>query len=195
MFKNCVPFSTCTTKINDVFVDEANHSYIATPMHNLIEYSDNYSDTSRSLWQFKRYEVPDNDTDLTVDNSQSFKHKAALSEKRADAANNTNSSVKDAKIIVPLKYLSNFWRSLEMPLINCKVYLELNWIEDCILSSAGNTAKFAITDAKLYVPIVNLSTRDSANLTKQLNEGFKRSVYWNSYETKPGKVIEKEKNL
>ena len=82
-----------------------------------------------------------------------------------------------------------------MPLINCKVYLELNWIEDCILSSARNTAKFAITDAKLYVPIVNLSTRDSANLTKQLNEGFKRSVYWNSYETKPGKVIEKEKNL
>ena len=82
-----------------------------------------------------------------------------------------------------------------MPLINCKVYLELNWIEDCILSSAGNTAKFAITDVKLYVPIVTLSTKDSANLTKQLNEGFKRSVYWNSYETKPGKVIEKEKNL
>ena len=195
MFKNCAPFSTCTTKINDVFVDEANHSYIAMPMPSLIEYSDNYSDTSGSLWQFKRYEVPDNDTDLTVDNSQSFKHKAALSGKTADAANNSNSSVKDAKIIVPLKYLSNFWRSLEMPLINCKVYLELNWIEDCILPSAGNTAKFAITDAKLYVPIVNLSTRDSANLTKQLNEGFKRSVYWNSYETKPGKVIEKEKNL
>ena len=80
-----------------------------------------------------------------------------------------------------------------MPLINCKVYLELNWIEDCILSSAGDAAKFAITDAKLYVPIVTLSTKNSANLTKQLSEGFKRSVYWNSYETKPPKVIEKEK--
>ena len=80
-----------------------------------------------------------------------------------------------------------------MPLINCKVYLELNWIEDCILSSAGDAAKFAITDAKLYVPIVTLSTKDSANLTKQLSEGFKRSVYWNSYETKSPKVIEKEK--
>ena len=80
-----------------------------------------------------------------------------------------------------------------MPLINCKVYLELNWIEDCILSSAGDAAKFAITDAKLYVPIVTLSTKDSANLTKQLSEGFKRSVYWNSNETKPPKVIEKEK--
>ena len=79
-----------------------------------------------------------------------------------------------------------------MPLINCKVYLELNWIEDCILS---NSAKFEIADAKLHVPIVTLSTKDSANLTKQLNEGFKRSVYWNSYETKPAKVIEQGKNI
>ena len=82
-----------------------------------------------------------------------------------------------------------------MPLINCKVYLELNWIEDCILSSAGNTAEFATTDVKLYVPIVTLSTKDSANLTKQLNEGFKRSVYWNSYETKPAKEIEQGKTF
>ena len=109
--------------------------------------------------------------------------------------NDGKSFVKDAKIVVRLKYLSNFWRSLEIPLINCKVYLELNWIEDCILSSAGNTAKFAITDTKLHVPIVTLSTKDSANLAKQLNEGFKRSVYWNSYETKPAKVIEQGKNL
>ena len=82
-----------------------------------------------------------------------------------------------------------------MSLINCKVYLELNWIEDCILSSAGNSAKFAITDTKLHVPIVTLSTKDSASLAKQLNDGFERSVYWNSYETKPAKVIEQGKNL
>ena len=82
-----------------------------------------------------------------------------------------------------------------MPLINCKVYFELNWIENCILSSAGDSAKFVITDAKLHVPIVTFSTKDSANLTKQLNEGFKRSVYWNSYETKPAKVIEQGKNI
>ena len=194
-FKNCAPFSTCTTKINDVFVDEANHIYIAMPMYNLIEYSDNYSDTSGSLWQFKRDEVPANNADLTIDNSQSFKYKAALLGKTADAVNNTNSSVKDTKIVVPLKYLSNFWRSLEMPLINCKVYLELNLIENCILSSARESAKFEITDAKLHVPLVTLSTKGSANLTKQLNEGFKRSVYWNSYETKPAKVIEQGKNL
>ena len=167
-FKNCAPFSTCTTKINDVFVDEANHIYIAMPMYNLIEYSNNYSDTSGSLWQFKRDEVLAKNVDLTIDNSQSFKYKAALLGKAADAVNNTNSSVKEAKIVLPLKYLSNLLRSLEMPLINCKVFLEINWIEDCILSSAGNTAKFEITDAKLHVPIVTLSTKDSVNLTKQL---------------------------
>ena len=194
-FKNFAPFSTCTTETNDVFVDEANHIYIAMPMYNLIEYSDNDSDTSRSLWQFKRNEVPVNNADLTIDNFQSFKYKAALLGKTADAVNNTNRSVKDAKIVVPLKYLSNFWRSLEMPLINCKVLLELNWIEECILSSAGDSAKLAITDAKLHVPIVTLSTEDSENLAKQLSEGFKRSVYWNSYETKPPKVKEKGKNL
>ena len=164
----------------------------------MIEYSDNYSDTSESLWQFKRDEVPVDNADLTIDKSQSFKYKAALLGKTADTVNNTNSSVKGAKIVVPLKYLSNFWRSLEMSLITCKVYLELNWIEDCILSSTKNSAKFAITDAKLHVPIVTLSTKDSANLTKQLDltkQGFKRSAYWNSYETKPAKVIEQGKNI
>ena len=70
-----------------------------------------------------------------------------------------------------------------MQLINCEVFFELNWIEDCILSSAGNTVKFVKTDAKLHVPTVTLSTKDSENLTKQLNEGFERSLYWNSYET------------
>ena len=91
--------------------------------------------------------------------------------------------------------MSNFWRSLEVSLINCKVYLELNWIENCILPNAGNTAKLAITDTKLHVPIVTLSTKDSENLAKQLNDRFERSVYWNSYETKPTKVIKQGKNL
>ena len=63
------------------------------------------------------------------------------------------------------------------------------------MSSARDSAKFAITDAKLHVPIVTLSTKDSANLAKQLNEEFKRSVYWNSYETRPAKVIEQRKNI
>ena len=190
-FKNCAPFSTCKTEIN-VFIDEANHIYIAMPMYNLIECSDNYLDTSGSLWQFKRDE-PAANADLTTDNgisnSQSFKYKAALVGKTKDAVNNTNRSVKNTKIVVPLKYLSNFWRSLEMPIINCKIHLESNWIEDSILSSAGDSRKFRITDAKLHVPIVTLSTKDIVNLTKQLSNGFKRSVYWNNYQTFHTKVI------
>ena len=90
------------------FVDKANHIYIAMPMYNLIEYSDNHSDTSGSLWQFKRDEVPISNADLTIDNSQSFKYKAALLGKTADAVDGTISSVKNAKIVVPLTYLSNF---------------------------------------------------------------------------------------
>ena len=77
-------------------------------MYNLIAYSDDYSDTSGSLWQFKRDEVPAANNNLSINNSQSFKYKAALLGKTADAVNNTNSSVKEAKIVVPLKYLSNF---------------------------------------------------------------------------------------
>ena len=157
--KNCAPFSTCTTEINDIFSDEVNHIYIAMTMHNLIVYSDNYSDASGSLLQFKRDEVPANDVDLTIDNSQSFKYKANLLRKTANH-NDGKSSVKDAKIVIPLKYLSNFWRSLEMSLINSKVYLELNWIKDCILSSPGDSAKFEITDAKLHVPIATLPTKE-----------------------------------
>ena len=106
-FKNCAPFSTCKTEINDVFVDEANHIYIAMPIYNLIEYSDNYSDTSGSLWQFKRDEGLANNADLSIDNSQSFKYISTLLEKTTNS-DNGNSFVKDAEIVVLLKYLSNF---------------------------------------------------------------------------------------
>ena len=78
------------------------------------------------------------------------------------------------KIAIPLKYLSNFWRSLEVPLINCKVELSLNWIERCLLTVA-NTAIFEITDAKLYVLIVTLSVEDNGKLSKLLSKGFKRT--------------------
>ena len=116
------------------------------PMYNLIEYSDNYSDTSGSLWQFKRDEIEGN-VDLTVDdnhipnNSSSFKYKASFIRNR-----------NCVKIVAPLKYLSNFWRSLEMPLINCKVELSLTWDPKCVLCTLAET--FTITDAKLYVPTV-----------------------------------------
>ena len=89
------------------------------PMYNLIEYSDNYSDTSGSLWQFKRDEIVNN-ADVSNDNAPSFKYKTNLTGNREN-----NATKNGVKIAVPLKYLSNFWRSLEMPLINCKVELSL----------------------------------------------------------------------
>ena len=161
-------------------------------MYNLIEHCDNYSDTSGSLWQFKRDELPANNVDLNVNNdvfnSESFKYKSALVGKQQNL-------IIIIQIVVPLKYLSNFQRSLEIPLINWKVHLELNWIENCILSSDGDSAKFKIMDAKLHVLIVTLSTKDNVNLTKQISDGFKRSVYWTSYQTIPEKVIEKGKDI
>ena len=106
-FKNCAPFIECRTEINETFFDETEHLNIAMPMYNLIEYSDNYSDTSGSFWQFKRDEIG-GDVDLTVNsnhlpnNSSSFKYKSfKFYDKNG------------VKVAVPLKYLSNFWRSLE----------------------------------------------------------------------------------
>ena len=144
-------------------------------MYNLIEYSDNYYNACGSLWQIKRDETGGDD-DWTVDaqdipnDASSFKYKSSfITDKNG------------VKIAVPQKYLSTFWRSLEMPLINCKVELSLKWYENCILSSAGTAATFTITDTKLYVPVVTLKTEDNVKLSKLLNEGFKRSVYWNKY--------------
>ena len=79
--------------------------------------------------------------------------------------------------------MSNFWRSLEMPLINCEIHLELNWTKDCVMSIIADRT-FKITNTKLYVPIVTLSSQDNVKLSKQINEGFKRPVYWSVYKTK-----------
>ena len=92
------------------------------------------------------------------------------------------------KIVAPIKYLSNFWRSLEIPLINCKVELSLRRYEKCILSYVAADPTFKIADAKLYVPIVTLKTGDNAKLSDLLTEGFKRSVYWNKYKVIPEKI-------
>ena len=146
------------------------------PKYNLIEYNDNYSDTSGSFGDFKRDEI-DNNADGTNDNNApSFKYKASII---GDTENNGTKN--GAKIAVPLKHSSNFWRSLEMPLINYKVKLSLNWIENCVLTTAANANKaiFKISDAKLYVSIGSLSAEDNAKLSKLLSEGFKTTVYWN----------------
>ena len=118
-----MPFKKCRTEINENFVDNAEHINIAMPMHNLIEYSNNYSDTSGSLWKFKRDETEEY-VDLTNNNSSSFKYKSSFIGD-TDADGTANRKKEGVKITIPLKYLSNFWRSVKIPLINCKVEFSL----------------------------------------------------------------------
>ena len=151
IFKNCAPFTKCISRINNKDIDNAQDIDIVMPMYNLIEYSDNYSKISGSLWQYYKDDPNDN-----ITQSKSFKSKIKIIGK-TPAAGNT----KDGKKIVPLKYLSNFWRTLEMPLTNCEVNLILTWSKDCVISSATGETKFAITETKFYVPVVTLSTEDN----------------------------------
>ena len=139
------------------------------PMYNLIEYSVNYSDTSGSLWQFKRDEIEVN-VDLTVDNNHILNDSSSSKFKSSFITSRNG-----VKIVVPLKYLRNFWRSLEMPLISCKVELSLKWIENCVLTTTAiaSNVTFKITDAKLYVPVATVSPDGNGKLVKQLKEDLK----------------------
>ena len=181
-FKNCAPFRTCDVTINDEHVEKAEDLDIVMPMYNLLEYSDNYQDSTGSLYQFKRDEPPDDNADV-ANNTSSLVYKSKL------ISGTDDNNVNNVKLVVHLKYISSFFRSLEMPLVNCKIDLELTWHKDCMVSSAnaaaGQVVSFMITNTKLYVPVVTLSTEDNTNLTKQLSEGFKRSIYWNQYVFKP----------
>ena len=141
------------------------------PMYTLLEYSDNYSETSGSLWQYYRDEPND-----SLENSDSFKSKIKITGKNHAAGNE-----KDVDIMVPLKHLSNFWRTLEMPLINCEVNLILTWSSTCVITNSTGTGTFEITDTKLYIPVVVLSTQDNSKLLEQLKSGFKRVISWNKY--------------
>ena len=128
-FKNYAPFTKCISRINSTDIDNAHGIDIVMLMYNLIEYRDNYSKSSGSLWQYYKDDPNDNLTD-----SESFKSKVKITGKTPN-----NGNTKDVEIIVPLKYLSNFWRRLEMPLINCEVNLILTWSKDCVITnSAGD---------------------------------------------------------
>ena len=141
------------------------------PMYNLIEYSDNYQDSSATLYQYKRDEPPEANAidDFTVDNLSSFTYKVSLLGNPVVANNIEKRSV---KVVVPLNYLSNFFRSLEMPLINCKIKLNLTWKKECVLSTDAGNAVFIINDTKMYVPVVTLSKENNKK-----KKGFQRSIY------------------
>ena len=181
IFKSCAPFTICINEINNTQEDNAKDIDIVMPMYNLIEYSDNCSKTSESLWQYcKDIHAVDDDNAIVkfTYNSltDSFNFKAKMTAQTGDYR------TKNVETMVSVKYLSNFWRALEMPLINCKVNLILTRSKRCIIVStdvAAQEAKFAITDTKLYVPVLTLSTQDNAKLLQQLKSAFKRVINWN----------------
>ena len=181
--KNCAPFTKCNLEINNEHVDTAEN----LDMYNLIEYSDNYQNSSATLYQYKRDEPPEADAVayLTADSTDSFKCKIKLLGNVTEVAGNAAGVRKlNVKVVVPLKYLSNFFRSLQMPLINCKIKLNLTWKKECVLSTVAGDAVFIINDTKLYVPVVTMSKEDNKDFIEQQNKGFQRSAYWNEYKTK-----------
>ena len=141
------------------------------PMYNLLGYSNNYSKTSGRLWPYCK-DIPavnnaGNIVDFTATNTtDSFKFKTKIT-----GETNNDGEINGIEIMVPLKYLSNFWRTLEMALINCEVELILTWSADCVIIStnvANQNPTFTITEKNLYVLVVTLSNQDNAKLLPQL---------------------------
>ena len=187
IFKNCSPFTNCIRKINNTQVDKAKEIDVVMPMYNLIEYSNNYTKTTGSLWQYCK-DIPARDANNIIETFTSGNTTDSFNFKTKIAGRTRNDGTKEFEIIVPLKYLSNFWRTLEMPLINCEVNLILTWSSTCVLVATNipnQNATFPITDTKIYVPVVTLSTQENTKLLQQLKSGFKRVINWNKYLSKP----------
>ena len=137
-FKNNASFISCISKINGVLIENAEDLDVVMPMYNLLEYSKNSSKTSGSLWNYYRDGLTDetndnNSPNKNVINSKSFKYKISITgstynvEATAEDYDANKEGKKEFEIGVPLKYLSNFWRILDIPLINCEVSLTLSW--------------------------------------------------------------------
>ena len=157
------------------------------PMYNLIEYSGNYSKTSGNVLQYcKDIPAVKNDDDIVDFNGANATDLSNF--KTKITGQTTNDKIINFEITVPLKYLSNFWRTLEMPLINCEIELILDWSANCVViytAVANEVPTFTITVTNFYVPVVTLSTQDNAILLPQLINGFKRAISWNKYLAKP----------
>ena len=178
------------------------------PMYALLEYSDNYFVTSGSLWNYYRDEINHDENENNAANNRvnkkttttkSFEYNTKLI---GSVPNNNN--ILDTEVDVPLKYLINFWRSLDLSLINCKIELDLSWSKECIISEISITAAvpgnpdtnppapdvaaiqttgvtFQTNIAKRYVPVVMLSINDHTKFLENTKQGFKRTISWNKY--------------
>ena len=204
-FKKNALSTNCISKINNVLIDKGEDLDVVMAMYNLLEYSKNYRKTTGSLWNYYRDE-PSNPpaadyNAVPITNSGSFK--SVLQEKHQMQITKTVKTLsiiiqrlKKLEIVAPLKHVSNFWRTLDVPLINCEVFLTLTWSQNCVLTdittqttrtaqqdnparpaiNAPTNATFQITDTKLYVPVVTLSTENDKKLLEQLKTGFKRTI-------------------
>ena len=174
-------------------------------MYNLLEYSKNYRKTIGSLYNYYRDELSDDADDNNFDNikvvnSNTFKYKNQITgntynvDAGAQGYDVNKNGMQEVELAIPLKYLGNFWRALNIPLISCEVSLEIKWDKNCVITSleqrdigGGNRdnaptgATLAVTDCKLYVPAVTLSKDDETKLLTNLKSGFKREIVWNKY--------------
>ena len=219
ILKNNAPFISCITKINNEFIEYADALDIVMPMYNLLEYSKNYRKTIGSLYNYYIDELSDdadndNFDNIKVVNSEAFKYKNQIigNTYNIDATipnpdgagrlpnpnyNANKNGKQEVEIAIPLKYLGNFWRALNIPLISCEVSLELKWNKKYVITSIENriinagppvirgneptSPTLAMTDCKLYVPVVTLSKDDEIKLLTNLKLGFKREIIWNEY--------------
>ena len=208
ILKNNAPFVSCITRINGELIEDADDLDIVMPMYNLLEYSKNYRKTIWSLYNYYRDELSDDADDNNFDNikivnSNTFKYKNKITgntynvDAGADGYDVNKNGTQKVELAIPLKYLGNFWRALNIPLISCEVSLELKWNKNCVITSlerrqvdagppvvrdnAPTGANLAINVCKLYVPVVTLSKDDEKKLLTNLKSGFKREIIWNKY--------------
>ena len=203
ILKNNAPFVSCITRINGELIEDANDLDIVMSMYNSLEYSKNYRKTIGSLCNYYRDEISDDADDnnfnnIKVVNSNTFNYqnKITVNTYNVDAGAQgydvNKNGTQEVELATPLKYLGNFWRALNIPLISCEVSLELKWNKNCVITNleerqvdAGppvvRDATLAINDCKLYIPVVTLSKDDEIKLLTNLKSGFKREIIWNKY--------------
>ena len=196
-FKNNAPFINCISKINGAKIDNAEDLDVVMPMYNLLEYSKNYKKTTRSLWNY----YIDEPSNPLSSNSESFKYKTSISKNTYNVGDEEEGydgnkvGKNETEVAIPLKHLINFWKSLNIPLINCEIELILTWSKNFALAdmtrsnARGNNPAivpsvektFEITDTKLYIPVVTLSKENDIKLLEQLKSEFKKTIKWNKY--------------
>ena len=194
ILKNNAPFVSCITRINGELIEDANDLDIVIPMYKLLEYSKNYRKTIGLLYNYYRDELSDDADDNNFDNirvvnSNTFKYKNKITgdtynvDVSVDGYDVNKNGKQEIELAIPLKYLGNFWRALNIPLISCEVSLELKWNKNCLITSleerqvdAGPTvvrdnsptgATLAINDCKLYIPVVKNKKRSKKKNSKK----------------------------